>query len=73
VIAEGVTTPAQVELLREMGCGFAQGYLYSPPVGLEEAVALLQRRNAERDRRGQVLEARGRNDLPHGGLPSGLA
>jgi diguanylate cyclase (GGDEF)-like protein len=32
VIAEGVETPAQAELLRAHGCALAQGYLYSPPV-----------------------------------------
>jgi EAL domain-containing protein (putative c-di-GMP-specific phosphodiesterase class I) len=32
VVAEGVETPAQAELLRTHGCILAQGYLYSPPV-----------------------------------------
>ena len=32
VIAEGVETPAQRDLLRHAGCDFAQGYLYSKPV-----------------------------------------
>jgi PAS domain S-box-containing protein len=58
VIAEGVTSPEQVALLREMGCGYAQGFLYSPPVGLEQTIDLLRRRIAARDRRMQVLEAR---------------
>ncbi|PRY14176.1 putative bifunctional diguanylate cyclase/phosphodiesterase [Kineococcus rhizosphaerae] len=31
-VAEGVETPAQERYLRERGCGYAQGYLYSPPV-----------------------------------------
>jgi len=58
VIAEGVTAPEQVELLREMGCGHAQGYLFSPPLPVEEAIGLVRRRLAERDRRSQVIEAR---------------
>ena len=35
-IAEGVETQEQVQLLREMGCTFAQGYLYSKPLSPEE-------------------------------------
>lgn len=32
VVAEGVETPRQLEALRELGCDFAQGYLFSRPV-----------------------------------------
>jgi diguanylate cyclase (GGDEF)-like protein/PAS domain S-box-containing protein len=32
VIAEGVEREEQMHLLREMGCEFGQGYLFSPPV-----------------------------------------
>jgi EAL domain-containing protein (putative c-di-GMP-specific phosphodiesterase class I) len=32
VIAEGVETAAQDELLREMGCPMVQGYLYGRPL-----------------------------------------
>jgi EAL domain-containing protein (putative c-di-GMP-specific phosphodiesterase class I) len=35
-IAEGVETEEQVRLLKEMGCTFAQGYLYSKPLSPEE-------------------------------------
>jgi diguanylate cyclase (GGDEF)-like protein/PAS domain S-box-containing protein len=35
VVAEGVEHPEQRDLLVEMGCGFAQGYLFSRPVGAE--------------------------------------
>ena len=31
VVAEGVETPQQAELLRSYGCDTVQGYLYSPP------------------------------------------
>ena len=31
VIAEGVETEVQADLLKEMGCGFAQGYHFSKP------------------------------------------
>lgn len=31
LIAEGIETPAQLELLRRHGCPFAQGYLLGPP------------------------------------------
>jgi EAL domain-containing protein (putative c-di-GMP-specific phosphodiesterase class I)/PAS domain-containing protein len=58
VIAEGVAGPDQVALLREMGCGYAQGFLYSPPLGLDETIALLRRRSAARERRQFLQEVR---------------
>jgi len=35
-IAEGVETQEQTRLLQEMGCTFAQGYLYSKPLSPQE-------------------------------------
>ncbi len=43
VIAEGVETAAHLACLRDMGCDFAQGYLFSRPVPAEQARALLER------------------------------
>lgn len=40
-IAEGVETRAQHDLLCTLGCDYAQGYLYSPPVPMAEFEALL--------------------------------
>jgi len=37
VVAEGVERPAELELLREFGCEYAQGYLFSRPLPLAEA------------------------------------
>ncbi|MEW5774482.1 MAG: EAL domain-containing protein [Thermodesulfobacteriota bacterium] len=42
VVAEGVDRPEQVGLLRELGCDFAQGYLFSRPVPADQAEALLR-------------------------------
>ena len=42
VIAEGVETQEHVELLREIGCDYAQGYFYSKPVPLEEYDRMVQ-------------------------------
>jgi diguanylate cyclase (GGDEF)-like protein/PAS domain S-box-containing protein len=36
VIAEGVETPDQAEHLLSMGCGYAQGYLYSRPQSAQQ-------------------------------------
>ena len=41
VIAEGVQTPAQLERLRELGCEFGQGYLFSRPLDPAYAHALI--------------------------------
>jgi len=41
IIAEGVETEAQFQLLHRFGCGSFQGYLFSKPVPLAEFEALL--------------------------------
>lgn len=41
VVAEGVSTPEQMELLRRMGCEMAQGFLFARPAGADETEALL--------------------------------
>lgn len=41
-VAEGVETMAQMDLLREIGCDFAQGFLFSPPIGAEAIPALVE-------------------------------
>jgi EAL domain-containing protein (putative c-di-GMP-specific phosphodiesterase class I) len=35
-LAEGVETEEQAKLLQELGCDWAQGYLVSPPIPVEE-------------------------------------
>jgi PAS domain S-box-containing protein len=41
VVAEGVETEIQAEILKDMGCELAQGYLYSKPVPVETIEQLL--------------------------------
>jgi EAL domain-containing protein (putative c-di-GMP-specific phosphodiesterase class I) len=41
VVAEGIETPGQLACLRELGCGYGQGYLLSRPLTVENATALL--------------------------------
>lgn len=43
VIAEGIETETERELLAGMGCQFGQGYLLSVPVAADEAGAMLNR------------------------------
>ncbi|WP_162408797.1 putative bifunctional diguanylate cyclase/phosphodiesterase [Acuticoccus sediminis] len=42
VIAEGVETVEQQEALREIGCRYVQGYLYSFPLPFKEFTAMLE-------------------------------
>ncbi len=42
VVAEGIETPEQYRLLREMGCEFGQGYFFARPMPAEEIGALLR-------------------------------
>jgi diguanylate cyclase (GGDEF)-like protein len=42
VIAEGIETQTERELLAEMGCEFGQGYLLSVPVDADQAEAMLR-------------------------------
>jgi diguanylate cyclase (GGDEF)-like protein/PAS domain S-box-containing protein len=39
IVAEGVETVEQLELLKQLGCRYIQGYLFSKPVPLAEAAA----------------------------------
>ncbi|MBK1642105.1 diguanylate cyclase [Chromatium okenii] len=39
VIAEGIETPRQLELLKTLGCDWGQGYLWSRPIPPAEAIA----------------------------------
>ncbi|MCW5691034.1 MAG: EAL domain-containing protein [Pseudolabrys sp.] len=43
VIAEGVETRFQLDLVKEAGCQFVQGFYFSPPVPADRAAELLQR------------------------------
>jgi EAL domain-containing protein (putative c-di-GMP-specific phosphodiesterase class I) len=52
VVAEGVETQAQADMLTEIGCELAQGYLYSRPVAAEAIEQLL------RDNRAATISSR---------------
>ncbi len=42
VVAEGVETHEQLAVLHQLDCRFMQGYLFSRPVPIEEAVAMIE-------------------------------
>lgn len=41
VVAEGIETPQQAEILKSLGCDIGQGYLFSRPMPAEQAEAWL--------------------------------
>jgi diguanylate cyclase (GGDEF)-like protein/PAS domain S-box-containing protein len=43
VVAEGLETEEQLDLIRRLGCTHGQGYLFAPPLEAEEALAHLAR------------------------------
>ena len=45
VVAEGVETAEQLAVLRELGCSYGQGYLWSRPVGPDEALSWVRPRD----------------------------
>jgi PAS domain S-box-containing protein len=59
VVAEGVETQPQADLLRDIGCELAQGYLYSKPVPCETIEQLL--RNASNTSANAVAKAASSN------------
>ena len=46
VICEGVETKEQVEMLRQIGCRYVQGYYYSKPIPAKRFVQLYCRESA---------------------------
>ncbi|MDX8481527.1 EAL domain-containing protein [Mesorhizobium sp. VK24D] len=48
VVAEGAETEAHVDQLRQMGCGYAQGYYFSRPLDQAAATMLLERWKSHR-------------------------
>jgi len=41
VVAEGIELPEQLEILRELNCGFGQGYFFAKPLPGEELIKFL--------------------------------
>ncbi|CCQ56080.1 hypothetical protein CWATWH0005_4342 [Crocosphaera watsonii WH 0005] len=45
VIAEGIETEGQMNILEDLSCEYGQGYLFSRPLSVENAEALLAAQN----------------------------
>ncbi|NVJ67457.1 MAG: bifunctional diguanylate cyclase/phosphodiesterase [Gammaproteobacteria bacterium] len=54
VVAEGVETKAQMNLLRDYGCDFVQGYFYSKPVSAEAISQKIQQQKQSAANRSAV-------------------
>jgi EAL domain-containing protein (putative c-di-GMP-specific phosphodiesterase class I) len=48
LVAEGVETREQCDLLRDMNCDEMQGFLFSPPVSAKNATAMMLRQDEEK-------------------------
>jgi EAL domain-containing protein (putative c-di-GMP-specific phosphodiesterase class I) len=46
VVAEGVETARDAQWLKEIGCEFAQGYFFSPPLPRSDVLAFIARHHA---------------------------
>ncbi len=60
VIAEGIESAKQYERLRDLGCDFGQGFLFSQPVEAEAAEQLLREVSTGAGARAQTTGAAGR-------------
>jgi diguanylate cyclase (GGDEF)-like protein/PAS domain S-box-containing protein len=47
VVAQGIETNAQLELLQKLGCEFGQGYLFSQPVDARKAGEILRQQSSQ--------------------------
>jgi EAL domain-containing protein (putative c-di-GMP-specific phosphodiesterase class I) len=48
LVAEGIETPAQRDLFRELGCDAGQGYLFARPLEADDAMRLIPARDDRR-------------------------
>jgi diguanylate cyclase (GGDEF)-like protein len=74
-VAEVVETRAAAQTLLEMGCDYAQGYFFSPPVEAEEAFRQLRAEmfsGTQPQDASQAHFAHGRDDSPTVMLPAGV-
>lgn len=56
-VAEGVEQPGELEVLKEIGCDAAQGYLFQRPVPAAELTAFLRRWSKQIEHRGFTLHS----------------
>lgn len=66
VVAEGIETECQHEILQKMGCKYAQGFLYSHPLAPEELFNFVVSKNAPSESRPMmpIAEATSTGSLP---------
>ncbi|MGB1311945.1 MAG: putative bifunctional diguanylate cyclase/phosphodiesterase, partial [Leucothrix sp.] len=64
VIAEGIETIEQSRILRDNGCDFGQGYLYSKPVSATEFETLLKQQLPKRSREQITLASNDNSQRP---------
>ena len=67
VVAEGIEHPLQLSMLREMGCGYGQGFLVARPMAAPGVESLIRTATGDGDRPGGLSGAGGPADAGHGG------
>lgn len=55
IVAEGIEEPSEIEILKQLGCEYGQGYYFGRPTYCEEALEELKEIYADQDNQANIL------------------